>query len=41
MEQEARGSGCGYKKRRNMGCLWNPIIVSSSTLYNILYGIVK
>ena len=30
-----------YKKWGNMGCFGNPIVVSGSVLYNILYCIVK
>ena len=37
----AHGSGCEYKEWGNMGCFKNPIVVSSSVLYNIFYCIVK
>ena len=37
----ARGLGCEYKECGNMRCFENPIVVSSSIIFNILYNIVE
>ena len=38
---ETHGLGCGYKEWGNIGCSRNPIVVYSSILCNICYGIIE